>query len=675
MVNSVRAETYPRKPAIRNGFRAFLRLLAMFLLLAVAGGTGASGGTPTPLQQLILDYLSAHSLPLTPKGIAAGAKLAGVSVFDIGEAFGLTPNQSSAWLSNPANATCPGDCVCTAPGPCAAKTWTVMIYMAGDNNLSDTALLNLNQMKSANSSANVRVVVLVEFSPTYTPGVSSNTLYGTVTNGSADLQSVGQNIDMGNRQSLRDFVRWAKGTYPADHYALVLWSHGGGWKDRSLVRGALDDESSHSIMPIADIAGAIEEAGGVDLINFDACFMAMYEVAYELRNAAKFLVASETTVPGPGNPYDMLINRLVFDPDQTTADFAGGMVEDFFRYYGAVGHESVQNALIDLSHMAQVHEKAQQVAALLTSGMDLERVALQSARDAAPYYADGNNVDLARFADALSMRAADPTLRGRAAELAAAARAAVLATRVYTLGDPSLNQSTGLAIFVPSPGQVSSRDIADYGALLASNRPANAVAGGVSWQAMVAQLVSGSSTGGTLLSLTQGNFAYGISWDNPAADLDLLVNEPRGKWAGPSVGASSSNAFSSTDSYYTGGTAEYYIALPQVEQGEFFVFVRYIGCAQGYASCGPTTVTVYRYDPRQGDSSYTPIATRLMDHSPALPALSGFGSWSPFLSAVASGSYSDWLYAQSATPQPGIASPPLSPLPKALVKALTAIPR
>jgi len=239
MVNSVRAETYPRKPAIRNGFRAFLRLLAMFLLLAVAGGTGASGGTPTPLQQLILDYLSAHSLPLTPKGIAAGAKLAGVSVFDIGEAFGLTPNQSSAWLSNPANATCPGDCVCTAPGPCAAKTWTVMIYMAGDNNLSDTALLNLNQMKSANSSANVRVVVLVEFSPTYTPGVSSNTLYGTVTNGSADLQSVGQNIDMGNRQSLRDFVRWAKGTYPADHYALVLWSHGGGWKDRSLVRGAI----------------------------------------------------------------------------------------------------------------------------------------------------------------------------------------------------------------------------------------------------------------------------------------------------------------------------------------------------------------------------------------------------------------------------------------------------
>lgn len=644
----------------------------MLVLLAAPGGAGADA--LTPLQQMILDYLSAHNLSLTPKGFAAGAKAAGASVFDIGAAFGLTPNQTSAWLADPANATCPGDCVCTAPGPCVAKTWTVMIYMAGDNDLSNTALMNLTQMKAATGSANVRIVVQVDFSPTYTPGAGGNTLRGTVGQGSADLQSMGQNIDMGNRQALQDFVQWAKRNYPADHYALVLWSHGGGWKDRSLVRGALDDDTSHSVMPIADIARAIEESGGVDLINFDACFMGMYEVAYELRNAAKFLVASEATVPGPGNPYDMLLNRLVFDPDQTTADFAGGVVEDFVRYYGTVGHEDVQNAVIDLSQIGQVHQKAQQVAALLTAGMDRERVALQSARDAAPYYADANNIDLARFADALSLRASDPTLRGKAAELAAAARAAVLANRADTSGGTSLGQSTGLAIFVPSPGQVSSKDIVDYGAQLAINQAVNTVAGGVTWYAMVAQLASGLSQGSTPPALTQGNFAYGISWDNPSADLDLLVNEPGGKWAGPVIGASSSNAFSSVDSYYAGVSSEYYIALPQVAQGEFFVFVRYSGCAQGYASCGPTTVTVYRYDLRKGDASYTLISTRRMDHTPALPALSSFAGWSPFVSAVASDSSSDWLYAQSASPQP-IDNRPLSLLPKALENPRTAISR
>ena len=40
-----------------------------------------------------------------------------------------------------------------------AKTWTILVYMDGDNNLSGSALANFAQMQAATGSTNVTVVV------------------------------------------------------------------------------------------------------------------------------------------------------------------------------------------------------------------------------------------------------------------------------------------------------------------------------------------------------------------------------------------------------------------------------------------------------------------------------------------------------------------------------------
>lgn len=33
---------------------------------------------------------------------------------------------------------------------------------------------------------------------------------------------------MGAQNTLEDYLTWATSTYPADHYMLIFWNHGGG---------------------------------------------------------------------------------------------------------------------------------------------------------------------------------------------------------------------------------------------------------------------------------------------------------------------------------------------------------------------------------------------------------------------------------------------------------------
>jgi hypothetical protein len=524
--------------------------------------------------------------------------------------------------------------------------WTYLIYMAADNNLSDMATLNVKQMIAARSSRDVRIVVQVEQNPQETPGAERMTLRGTVENGASQLQNLGRNVDMSSRAALTEFIRWGKQNYPAERYALVLWSHGGGWKADKSTRGALQDVSSREdLMSVRDMAAAVKDAGGVDVLNFDACLMAMYEVAYEMRQAAKVMVASEEVIPGQGNPYDKVINRLVANPSQDAATFAKGIVTDYMAYYRTNNRQSVTLSAIDLAAVEPLHAKVKAAAAGMVAAMAGERLNIQAARDASPSYNHPNNHDLIVFAKALAGRASSTTLRTLANELAAAAQAAVLANDVQQLpGELNVAGSTGLAIYLPSPAHTTTSELNAYRTVLASNT----VAGNeTAWSTFTTALVTNG--GGTGQTDATGPFAYGIRWDNPDVDLDLMVNEPQGNWAGPAIGPSSVNGFASADSWDAGQAEETYTANSQLEKGAYDVFVQYAGCAKGRATCGDTTVSVYRYDPSLGDTSAVLLGTRRMSAAPALPSMDSFATFEAFVNAVDSDAYADWLFVRRVT--------------------------
>jgi len=224
-----------------------------------------------------------------------------------------------------------GDSDDTLPEPSASADWTYMVYMGADNNLSTAGLFDLNEMETAGSGEKVNIVLQAEFSSFYTDfsaighdGYGGETLRFLVKNdGNPDNvnlnagKSIG-NVDMGSPAALTNFIKWAAASYPAKHYALVIWDHGAGWKKSALFKGAVQDETSDSFMSLPMLAGAVRSAGvPLDVINFDACLMAMYEVAFEFSGLTDYMVFSEEVEPGEGDPYDTILSALKNRPGLT----------------------------------------------------------------------------------------------------------------------------------------------------------------------------------------------------------------------------------------------------------------------------------------------------------------------------------------------------------------------
>ncbi|GEM_PF-935209 len=120
------------------------------------------------------------------------------------------------------------------------------------------------------------------------------------------LADLGQ-IDMSATKTLVDFLTWGMKKYPAKHYIVLLSDHGAGFM------GAEEDRGNLMSMPaIKEAFDKVAEKTGKkpDIIAFDTCLMAQAEVAYELKDSAKYLVASEETIGGDGYPYTEILPRI-----------------------------------------------------------------------------------------------------------------------------------------------------------------------------------------------------------------------------------------------------------------------------------------------------------------------------------------------------------------------------
>jgi hypothetical protein len=212
----------------------------------------------------------------------------------------------------------------TAAAPPQAK-WTVMVYMSGDNNLEDFIAKDIDlELAPTGSSANVQVVALADRAPGYdrSHGDWQTTKLFHVTPG---MTAVPANAvadwgerDMGDPQTLVDFVSWSKANYPADHYALYFWGHGWSWHPGVVMQddtnaGALD---YHEMKPIMNTLGFI------DVVGYDGCNMASIEIQSLWRGHATALAASQEWVGWDGIEYDVVLSQLAANPAMTADQVA-----------------------------------------------------------------------------------------------------------------------------------------------------------------------------------------------------------------------------------------------------------------------------------------------------------------------------------------------------------------
>lgn len=342
--------------------------------------------------------------------------------------------------------------------------WTVMVYLDGDNNLEEPALLDMNEMEAAGSNDKVNILVQADRAEGYSTDDGDwtdarryemqddddfNFLNSNV------IEELGE-INMGDPAELTDFLVWGMTNYPANHYALYLWDHGAGW-----IGVAFDDSTSDgdglTMGEIQDsVQAALSQVGvpKLDIIAFDACLMGQMEVYTAMQPYAHFAVGSEELVPGLGLDYEAMLRHLIEDPDMSARDWAATIPDDFVDFYTNVDPDDfVTMSSVDLTEWPRLNAALDSLSAAMIVDPAFVSSAIGDARGGAEGYAliypeDADyyaSIDLWHFASILSQRSPDETVTAAAADVMEAVDRVVLAEN----HGAGFKHSRGVSIYFP----------------------------------------------------------------------------------------------------------------------------------------------------------------------------------------------------------------------------------
>jgi hypothetical protein len=342
------------------------------------------------------------------------------------------------------------------------RAWTAILYINGDNNLCNSYLPLLTRMEQElgqriGPNGFLYITVLIDLDPRFCNGQGGTTRY-LIQPGGNYTDNVNRwnmnELNMGDGQTLVNFANWAMQNYPADNYYLAIDNHGGGVSGISW-----DDTNDHDNIDNAELHAALKEitrngTRKLALFAYEACLMAMYENAYDLRNFTDYIFGFSTISWTNNASYPSYLGDARFNANTNARTFGDIM---FDVYFEAVTMPYAVS-LVESSKMQAVHDAVNAWATALTSQVNSSAQSMVAARSATQKIDTNNDdalsdedryLDLWHLADRMAAQ-------GLAVNEGAALKAAIEAAAVRKAFRPGTAQlpvdyanTHGLSIFWP----------------------------------------------------------------------------------------------------------------------------------------------------------------------------------------------------------------------------------
>jgi len=268
------------------------------------------------------------------------------------------------------------------------KKWTLMFYLASDNPLAPGVISQLKAIKAAGFHKQANVIVqfdpYTEDTPTHVFDVNivrklksvdgvdigfrandsfvhnlvEDKLWGNETDRHGKLirDRLRKNFaaynpptppngglnengrEPGPKKSLKNFLSFCATSYPAEHYILFLLGHGVVVGNDVFLFDEHGDEQTLTLGGLREVLDDFnkkikKQKGILEMVSFHSCSVSSLEVAFELKDMARYMLASQATTYIGSLPYRQILVRIFnsLQPDGAGVSI-DAMLEDIFFY-------------------------------------------------------------------------------------------------------------------------------------------------------------------------------------------------------------------------------------------------------------------------------------------------------------------------------------------------------
>ena len=301
----------------------------------------------------------------------------------------------------------------------AADEWTVLIYMCGSNLESSMtnddgygfAVSDIKEILSVkNQPDDVNIIIetggctkwtsnsKAKYSASYDISTSFNQIHRVENQKIVLDKQLTSKPNMGDPNTLQDFIEYGLNNYPADKTALVLWNHGGGLQGvcfGETSKNNLSNDGLEATEVVQAVSGALNNCGmngqKLEWIGYDACLMQVQDIAEMNSPYFNYMVGSEESEAGAGWDYDTWVDDLYAGKDTET--ILKALVDGFISDNGGTSSKYNDQTLsyLKLANMAEYKTAWENMATALKSKIsNSNKSSFNDLVDSCKHYADSD---------------------------------------------------------------------------------------------------------------------------------------------------------------------------------------------------------------------------------------------------------------------------------------------